>query len=76
MFLAIDGCEDVRIDAKDPKKTFYQLLYANADFQQKLVSNRSIIKRVKEHVKLIEEVKDAYAATKRNRRREWCFCIP
>jgi hypothetical protein len=32
---AIDRCEDVRIDATDPKKTFYQLLYANADFQKK-----------------------------------------
>jgi hypothetical protein len=67
---AMDGCEDVRIDAK---KTFYQLLYANADFQKKLVSNRSIIKREKEHLKLIEEVKDAYAATKRNRRQVYLF---
>ena len=36
---SINGCEDVRIDATDPKKKFYQLLYANEDFQKKLVSN-------------------------------------
>jgi hypothetical protein len=37
----------------DAKKKFYYLLFANEDFQKRLASNKSIIKRKNEYFNLI-----------------------
>ena len=58
------------LDEKDEaKKKFYQLLYANEDFKKKLRENKSILKRKKEHLELINEIKIAYSKLSKDRSR-------
>jgi hypothetical protein len=67
--------KDLLEDKDDKKRTFYQILYSNKDFQKRLVANKSIMRRKKEHFELIEEIKSSYNKLPKNinRREKYLF---
>jgi hypothetical protein len=55
----VDPNVDLLEEKDEKKRKFNQLLYSNKDFQKKLIENKSIIRRKKEHFELIDEIRNA-----------------
>ena len=74
--VAVQNVElDLSKEKDEKERKFYQLLYSNKDFQKKLVENKSIIRRKKEHFELIDEIRNAYnkLTNGRTRREKYLF---